>query len=69
VTLTNVVVSDPLLGLVNAVCSASLAPGAMCTVSGSYMVTQGDIDNNGGGDGDIDNTETGNSDVAGPQEE
>jgi len=68
VALTNVVVSDPLLGLVNAVCSASLAPAASCQVMGSYLVTQADIDNNGGGDGDIDNTATANSDEAGPEQ-
>jgi len=68
VTLDNVVVSDPLLGLVNVVCSASLAPAASCQVMGSYMVTQADIDNNGGGDGDIDNTATANSDQAGPEQ-
>ena len=36
-----------------------------CAVnSGSYLVTQADIDTNGGGDGDIDNTAVASSDQA-----
>ena len=57
--LTNVVVNDPLTGTVNAVCGdGSLDDGESCTVQASYVVTQADLDNNGGGDGDIDNTAT-----------
>ena len=36
------------------------------TCTGSYTVTQADIDNNGGGDGDIDNTATADSDQTEP---
>ena len=36
-------------------------PGRDATCTGSYTVTQADIDNNGGGDGDIDNTATADS--------
>jgi uncharacterized repeat protein (TIGR01451 family) len=67
-TLTGVSVSDPLLGTL--VCTptqpAMLAPGESMTCTGSYTVTQGDIDGNGGGDGDIDNTATADSDQTGP---
>ncbi|MBC6941701.1 MAG: DUF11 domain-containing protein [Xanthomonadales bacterium] len=51
VTLTNVNVSDPLLGSLVCTPIASLAPGATASLSctgNSYTVTQGDIDGNGG---------------------
>ena len=73
-TLTGVTVSDPLLGGTFATCKIggvdssspfTLAPGQSVVCTGSYTVTQGDIDNNGGGDGDIDNTATGKSNQVG----
>ncbi|MBU3719426.1 MAG: DUF11 domain-containing protein [Burkholderiaceae bacterium] len=60
VTLTNVVVTDPLSGLSETI--ASLAPGASESFTATYLATQGDFDTNGGGDGDIDNTATADSD-------
>lgn len=59
-TLSAITVSDTLVTLVcptsgNATI-ATLAPGASETCTGSYIVTQADLDSNGGGDGDIDNT-------------
>ncbi|MEZ4636199.1 MAG: hypothetical protein R2856_14760 [Caldilineaceae bacterium] len=39
-----------------------LEVGETWAYTGSYTVTQADIDNNGGGDGDIDNTATVSSD-------
>ena len=63
-TLTGVTVSDPLLGTL--VCTpvqpATLLPGASIVCTGSYTVSQGDINDDGGGDGDIDNTATADSD-------
>ena len=44
----------------------TLAPGGTLTCTGTYTVTQGDIDDNGGGDGDIDNTATADSNQTGP---
>ncbi len=44
VTLNNVTVSDALI-TPNANTCATLAPGATCELSGTYTVTQGDIDN------------------------
>ena len=57
-TLTNVTVSDPLLTPTGggAPC-ATLAPGATCTLAGTYVVTAADVD-----DGQIDNTATADSD-------
>ena len=43
-TLTNVVVSDPLI-TPNSVSCATLAPGATCVLTGTYTVTQADVDN------------------------
>ncbi len=70
VTLTNVQVTDPLLGTLDCTpaLGSSLAPGASMTCTGSYPITQADLDNNGGGDGDIDNTATATSGEAGPVE-
>lgn len=67
-TLTGVTVDDPLLGALTCTPAqpATLAPAASMTCTGSYEVTQADIDNNGGGDGDIDNTATADSDQTGP---
>ena len=75
-TLTGVSVSDPLLA--NFDCDGTAgAPftttgftvntGSALTCTGSYTVTQADIDNNGGGDGDIDNTVTGDTNETPPQ--
>ena len=49
-TLTNVIVSDNLISP-NANTCATLAPGATCVLTGTYTVTQTDVDN-----GSIDNT-------------
>jgi LPXTG-site transpeptidase (sortase) family protein len=70
-TLTGVSVNDPLLA--NLDCDGTLgAPyvasgltinvSAGLTCTGSYALTQADLNNNGGGDGDIDNTVTGDTD-------
>jgi uncharacterized repeat protein (TIGR01451 family) len=61
VTLTNVTVDDDLTGTVDAVCSASLAPSASCSVDVTYVVQQSDVDA-----GVINNTGTVDSDQAGP---
>ena len=57
VTLSDVVVTDPLPGLAPLVCvpaaGASLAPGATMTCTATYTVTQVDVDA-----GRIDNTAT-----------
>ncbi|MBU3724075.1 MAG: DUF11 domain-containing protein [Burkholderiaceae bacterium] len=63
VTLTNVVVTDPLSGLDQTI--ASLAPGGSQSFDVSYYATQEEFDTNGGGDGDIDNTATADSDQTG----
>ena len=69
-TLTNVVVTDPMLAGLNCPALASLAPSATATTlactGNTYTVTQADIDTNGGGDGDIDNTATADSDQGTP---
>ncbi|TFV95488.1 DUF11 domain-containing protein, partial [Algoriphagus kandeliae] len=67
VTLTNVMIVDPLTG--TDVNIGDLAPGASHTESISYAITQEDLDTRGGGDGDIDNTATADSDQAGPVED
>jgi uncharacterized repeat protein (TIGR01451 family) len=62
VTLTGVTPIDPLLGTLTRGTDNpgnddnKLDVGETWTYRGSYTVTQGDMDNNGGGDGDIDNT-------------
>ena len=70
VTLTNVTVTDPLLGTLTCapVQGSSLAPTEAMTCTGSYPITQTDLNTNGGGDGDIDNTATATSDEAGPKD-
>ncbi|GAA4081724.1 hypothetical protein GCM10023066_12060 [Nocardioides kongjuensis] len=54
-TLSPVTISDAKLGLLDSPCAASLAPGASvaCSTSGSYLVTQADVDT-----GHVDNTAT-----------
>jgi uncharacterized repeat protein (TIGR01451 family) len=59
-TLTNVSVVDASSGLnINGL---TLAPGQSQVFETSYVLTQADLDNNGGGDGYIDNTATAASD-------
>jgi LPXTG-site transpeptidase (sortase) family protein len=58
--LTNVTVDDPDLTPTNATC-ASVAPGGTCVLSGSYTVTQADVDA-----GSFVNTATGDSTETGP---
>jgi uncharacterized repeat protein (TIGR01451 family) len=53
-TLTDVSVSEQMTGF--AVNGVTLAPGASNTYLSSYILSQTDLDNNGGGDGYIDNT-------------
>ena len=73
-TLTGVEVSDPRIANLdcddqtpgNQTTGFTLAPGGTLTCTGTYTVTQGDIDDNGGGDGDIDNTATADSNQTGP---
>ena len=67
-TLTDVQVSDPLVGTLdcNPALGSSLAPAQSMVCTGSYTVTQADIDSDGGGDGDIDNLATGDSDQTDP---
>ena len=68
-TLTGVSVSDPRIANLdcnlaldgNQTTGFTLIPGAFLSCTGSYAVTQADIDDNGGGDGDIDNTATADS--------
>src|SRR5258706_16351187 len=71
VTLTGVSVTDPLL--TNVDCDGTpgapfthtgltIAVGGSVTCTGSYNLTQTDLENNVGGDGDIDNTATTASD-------
>jgi len=69
VPLTDVIVVDPLIAG-NMVCTpaipvASLAPGATLSCTGSYTVTQGDIDRVGSGDGINDDVITNSADVEG----
>ncbi len=60
VTLDNVMVSDPLLTPSSATC-ATLAPQAVCTLTGSHTVQQSDVDA-----GEIRNTATADSDQTEP---
>jgi uncharacterized repeat protein (TIGR01451 family) len=62
--ITNLDCDDQTAG--NQTTGFTLAPGGILTCTGTYTVTQADIDNNGGGDGDIDNTATADSDQTGP---
>jgi LPXTG-site transpeptidase (sortase) family protein len=71
VTLTGVSVSDPLIsdldcdgvaGAPYVTTGFTINVGSSLTCTGSYALTQADLDNNGGGDGDIDNTVTGDTD-------
>ncbi len=62
-SLTGVTVNDPLLGALFTPTGDNTNPGILdvgetWVYTGSYTVTQSDLDNNGGGDGDIDNTAT-----------
>ena len=74
-TLTGVSVSDPRIAnldcdpdtIGNQTTGFTLAPAATLTCTGSYTVTQGDIDDDGGGDSDIDNTATADSEQTGPE--
>lgn len=63
ITLTGVTISDPLLGTLSCAPTqpGSVAPAGTMVCTGSYSITQTDLNNNGGGDGDIDNTATGDS--------
>jgi uncharacterized repeat protein (TIGR01451 family)/fimbrial isopeptide formation D2 family protein len=69
VPLSDVTVVDPLiagnLACTPAIPIASLAPGATVSCSGSYIVTQGDIDRVGSGDGINDDVITNSADVEG----
>ena len=71
-TLHNVTVVDTLTTLTCVPASpvATLAPGGTVTCTGTYVVTQADIDNNGNPnpDGFIHNVATGDSDDTEPQE-
>ena len=60
VTLTGVSVIDPLTGFSQT--GLTLAPGEVQTFGSSYVLTQADLDSNGGGDGAIENTATADSD-------
>jgi uncharacterized repeat protein (TIGR01451 family) len=64
VNLTNVTVSDPMLGLTNV---TNLGVGTNETLYGNYTVTQANIDNDGNGTGFIINNATVLSDQLGPK--
>ena len=75
VSLTGVSVNDPLLsnedcdgtaGVPYTNTGLTIAVGGHLDCTGSYTLTQTDLDNNGGSDGDIDNTATADSDQTGP---
>ncbi|MEZ4830967.1 MAG: hypothetical protein R2873_03010 [Caldilineaceae bacterium] len=71
-SLTNVSVSDPLLGTLAGPTESANSDGVLevdetWTYTGAYTVQQPDIDNNGGGDGDIDNTATVSSEQLGDE--
>ena len=63
-TLTGVTVADPLTG--TNVPVGTLAVGDTATILTSYIITQADIDTNGGGDGLVNNTATADSDQTAP---
>jgi LPXTG-site transpeptidase (sortase) family protein len=76
VVLTGVIISDPLLanldcdGTVGAPYTTSgltINVATTLTCTGSYTLTQNDLDSNGGGDGDIDNTAVADSNETGPE--
>jgi uncharacterized repeat protein (TIGR01451 family) len=74
IDLTNVTVTDPLLGALTGPTGDNpvigvLEVGESWIFTGNYTVTQADINSNGGGDGDIDNTATVDSDQLPPQED
>jgi len=69
-SLSNITVSDPLVALTlqsgDADGDLLLDVDEVWTYSGSYTLTQNDLDTAGGGDNDIDNTVTVDSDETGP---
>ena len=65
VTLNNVTIEDPLTEAFENV--GDLAPGETASIIAQYVVTQDDVDTNGGGDGDIDNVATAGSDQTDPE--
>ncbi len=71
IRIRNITVSDPLLASISCTPGSganpnNMNPGTIRTCTGSYTLTQTDLDNEGGGDGDIDNTATVDADYAGP---
>ena len=62
-TLHNVTITDPLLSPISTSC-VSLIPGATCILTGTYTVTQANVDA-----GEIVNTGTGDSDETDPTED
>ena len=63
VTLTDVTITDVLTGLI--IEGVTLAPGESRTYEASYVLTQQDLDTNGGGEGYIDNNATDDSALSG----
>lgn len=64
VTLTDVVVTDPLTGMTEVI--PSLEPGASQSFEVEYAVTPEDLQTNGGGDGIVNDFATADSNEAGP---
>ena len=62
ITVSGVAVADPLVTLAfdgnDAGSDGVITPGETWTYTGSYVLTQADLDSNGGGDGNLDNTVT-----------
>ncbi|MCO5133448.1 MAG: hypothetical protein M9908_03670 [Phyllobacteriaceae bacterium] len=62
ITVSGVAVADPLVTLAfdgnDAGSDGIITPGETWTYTGSYVLTQADLDSNGGGDGNLDNTVT-----------